>query len=329
MASSRNPLDWFQYQVGMQSFRAFAEGRATWILNYSWDGDKKVSPRPSMMNLAMSQLTTGANFWDASGHVMSGSNDPATRAEIFRWIGEHEKTFYHPRKPMNPVGVYFSPATRNSFPEDFVRSYQGILILLMQKHVEFQIVTPRTLANFHGETLVLPDVRFLDSVELDLLRKMIGGGRKVVLTGRAAFPLPESPQVVRFPECPGKHYLAALEKDYAATTPDQQSAFLASLQSTPQVSVEASPALATHIASVDGMPHIFFANFKGLRGGANPEPTPENNARVIITGKGPKKAYFLPFMGEVTTLTGKQQGTRTIYQLPAIQRGAVVWIEKK
>ena len=47
MASARKPLDWFRYQVGMHSFRAFAQGKATWILNYSWDGDKKVDkPRP-------------------------------------------------------------------------------------------------------------------------------------------------------------------------------------------------------------------------------------------------------------------------------------------
>jgi hypothetical protein len=31
MASSRTPLDWFRYQVGMHSFRAFAQGKATWI----------------------------------------------------------------------------------------------------------------------------------------------------------------------------------------------------------------------------------------------------------------------------------------------------------
>ncbi len=28
MASSRTPLDWFSYQVGMHSFRAFAQGKA-------------------------------------------------------------------------------------------------------------------------------------------------------------------------------------------------------------------------------------------------------------------------------------------------------------
>ncbi len=86
MASGRKPLDWFRYQVGMHSFRAFAQGKATWILNYSWDGDKKVGGseamiRESMMNLAMSQVMAGANFWDAPGHSMAGSNDLADAEE--------------------------------------------------------------------------------------------------------------------------------------------------------------------------------------------------------------------------------------------------------
>jgi len=53
MASSRSQLDWFEYQVGMATFRAFAEGKATWILNYSWDGDRRVDAGQSMQNLSM------------------------------------------------------------------------------------------------------------------------------------------------------------------------------------------------------------------------------------------------------------------------------------
>ena len=170
MASSRTPLDWFRYQVGMHSFRAFAQGKATWILNYSWDGDKKVDAREAMMNLAMSQVMAGANFWDAPGHSMAGSNDLPTRKKIFDWIKVNEKTFYLPRSPIDPVGVYFSPQTRDFYAEDFIASYRGILILLIQKHLEFQIVTPRTLADFHGKTLVLPDVRVLDESEKSWLK---------------------------------------------------------------------------------------------------------------------------------------------------------------
>ncbi|MFZ1931699.1 MAG: hypothetical protein WAU50_21330, partial [Candidatus Sulfotelmatobacter sp.] len=186
MASARTPLNWFYYQVGMQTFRAFAEGKATWILNYSWDGDKVVDRREAMMNLAMSQVTVGANFWDAPGHSMAGSNDPATRKKIFAWIKQNEKTLYLPRTPIHPIGVYFSPQTRNFYAEDFLRSYRGILILLMQAHREFQIVTPRTLHEFRGEALVLPDVRILSPDEQELLKQYAGGGKKLIITGNNA-----------------------------------------------------------------------------------------------------------------------------------------------
>src|ERR1700728_435552 len=76
MASERKPLDWFRFQVGMHTFRAFAQGKATWILNYSWDGDQKVDKREAMLNLAMSEVMAGANFWYAPGHSIAGSNDP-------------------------------------------------------------------------------------------------------------------------------------------------------------------------------------------------------------------------------------------------------------
>src|SRR5438034_9045816 len=270
MASERDPLDWFRYQVGMHSFRAFAQGKPTWILNYSWDGDKKVDIRESMMNLAMSQIMAGANFWDAPGHTMAGSNDLPTRREIFAWIAKYEETFFHPRMPMHPIGVYFSPSTRNLFANEFIPSYQGVLILLMQKHLEYQIVTPRTAADFKGETLVLPDVQLLSENERNTLRAFVERGGKLIVTGHDAIQLPPSSRVVRLSECPGKSYMRALNRDFSGTSPALAQEFLSNLQTTAVLTVEASPSVATHIASVDGLPYIFFANFKGLVGGKNP-----------------------------------------------------------
>src|SRR5438270_1113116 len=227
MAVARNPLDWFNYQVGMHSFRAFAQGKATWILNYSWDGDKHVAPPEPMKNLAMSQIMAGANFWDARGHVMSGSNDPATRRRIFEWIEKNEKVFYNPRLPIDPIGVYFSPGTRNYFASDFLRSYQGVLILLLQAHQSFQVVTPRTLADFHGRALVLPDVRILDERERKLLLQF-AAGHKLVITGQDATGLQASANILQFSECPGKKYLANLESNFAAASPNSEREFLQS-----------------------------------------------------------------------------------------------------
>ena len=328
MASARQPLGWFQYQVGMHSFRAFAQGKASWMLNYSWDGDKSVAPPEPMKNLAMSEIMAGTNFWDAPGHSMAGSNDLPTRKTILSWIHAHEKTFYLPRAPVHPVGVYFSPDTRNIYADEFIRSYQGILILLMQKHREFQVVTPRTLAEFKGETLVLPDVRILHDQEEDWLRKFVEKGRTLAIAGTDATQLGKAPNVLRFPKDPGKDYMSAMESDFERADPDSQAEFLKSLKNASEVEVTASPMIATSIAAVEGNPHIFLANFAGLRGKVNSVQTPQTGVRVRIAKAGKGKAFFLPFLGDVQEVSGVQESDgRISYTLPTITKGAVFWYE--
>jgi hypothetical protein len=204
MASARSQLDWFKYQVGMATFRALAQGKPTWILNYSWDGDRRVDARQSMQNLAMSQVMAGANFWDAKGHVMSGSNDLPTRQRIFRWIQKHQNILYRPRKPLNPIGVYFSPATRNYFASEFIPSFRGTMILLLQNHLEYQIITPRTLQAFRGKILVLPDVRILGDAERDWLHRYGADGNRLLIYGTDATELTPRENIVRDPSDPGR-----------------------------------------------------------------------------------------------------------------------------
>jgi hypothetical protein len=328
MASSRTPLDWFRYQVGMHSFRAFAQGKATWILNYSWDGDKKVDAREAMMNLAMSQVMAGANFWDAPGHSMAGSNDLATRKKIFIWIAAHEKTFYLPRSPIDPIGVYFSPDTRNFGAAEFIASYRGILILLMQKHLEFQIVTPRTLADFKGQTLVLPDVRVLGADEQNWIKSFVMKRKRLVITGSDATGIGKLENVVRFPEAPGKAYTVALEKDFEHASPNSQQAFFASLQGSSAVRIKAGPHVATSIARTsDGHITCFFANFAGLRGGSNPIQTPQTGVEVSVKSKSEGKGFFLPFLGERQSVKATRAGDELTFTLPPLTKGAVFWYE--
>lgn len=329
MASSRAPLDWFRYQVGMHSFRAFAQGKATWILNYSWDGDKNVDARQAMMNLAMSQVMAGANFWDAPGHSMGGSNDLETRKKIFAWIGQNEKTFYLPRTPIEPVGVYFSPETRDFYADDFIRSYTGILILLMQAHRSFQVVTPRTLDEFHGETLVLPGVRLMNAREQHWMDQYVKQGKRLVITGDSAFPLgnqtADQANVVRFPKCPGKAYSAALEANFEQAQPAMQKEFLDSLISKRSIEVSASPSVATSVAEVNGAPHVFLANFAGLVGGKNPVQTPQTNVKISLPAVPNSSGFFLPFLGDAQKLDGIQENGRITFVLPPISKGAVFW----
>jgi hypothetical protein len=325
MASSRTPLNWFYYQVGMHTFRAFAQGKATWILNYSWDGDKVVDRSQAMMNLAMSQVMAGANFWDAPGHSMAGSNDPATRKKIFSWIKQNEKTFYLPRTPISPVGVYFSAQTRNFYAEDFLRSYRGILVLLMQSHREFQIVTPRTLDEFHGQALILPDVRILSEGERKWLEQYPGGGKKLIITGNSPLASGNPPDIVRFPACPGKAYIASLEAGFDQAAPQLQQAFLDSLPPGPGIEIAASPQVASSISRVNGETHVFLANFAGLVGGKNPVQTPQM-VTISVPGARDASAYFLPFLGSLQKLEGVPKQGTVIFTLPPISKGAVFWL---
>jgi hypothetical protein len=324
MASSRSPLEWFQYQVGMHSFRAFAEGKPTWILNYSWDGDKNVDARESMMNLAMSQVMAGANFWDAPGHSMAGSNDLPTRKAIFNWIKDHEVDLFSPREPVDPVGVYFSPQSRNLHPKEFLASYRGVLIFLMQQHVEFQIVTPRTLASFRGRALVLPHVTELDRTEQQRLSDYSRHG-KLIAMGEGALNLRDSPSIVRVPADAGAAYSATLEAGFAQAIPGAQLGLVSLVPDDQIVQVRGGPQVATSVARVNGMVYCYFANFAGLRGGSNPIQTPQTGFEVSIAAKSPGSGFFLPFMGTVQKLTGSYDGGRSVFTLPTITRGAVFW----
>jgi hypothetical protein len=327
MAAGRSQVDWFLYQAGMLSFRAFAQGKATWILNYSWDGDKVVSPPDAMKTLAASQATVGANFWDAPGHSMAGSNDPATRAEIFAWIAKHEKPFYLPRSPIHPIGVYFSAASRDFDGANFLPSYRGTLVLLLQNHLEFQIVTPRTLADFRGATLVLPDVSVLDELERGQLHRFLDHGGKLIVAGADATGLSNPSGMIRFSESPGKNHLDALEKDFAEGSKDVPAQFLASLEPSKDIVVTASPFVASNTAMVNGQIHVFLANFAGIVPHHNVKPLPEASGRIAVRSPRNSVLHFLPFLGEEQIVTATRDGDMQVFALPPFERAAVAWIE--
>jgi len=328
MASSRSQFDWFLYQAGMLTFRAFAQGKATWILNYSWDGDKNIDAREAMKNLAMSQVVDGANFWDAPGHSMAGSNDEPTRAQIFQWIEKNEKVLYSPRSPMHPVGVYFSPKSRDYDPGGFLPSYRGLLVLLLQAHREFQVVTPRTLAQFHGELLVLPNVTTLNDSEKQSLNQFASSGGRILATGHNATGMNSSAKFEYTENCPAAQYFQNLQKDFSGGVHEMPKDFLQSIKLNSQIQVDAPPTVAANFALVDGAPHLFLANFTGLVPGKVAIPTAVPAVKVTIPATMGNSLAYLPFLGEIQTLQGTKQNDRMEFTLPALERGAIVWVLK-
>ena len=329
MAAVRSQVDWFLYQAGMLSFRAFAQGKASWILNYSWDGQKEVTAPEPMKNLANSIVMAGNNFWDAPGHSMAGSNDEATRKVIFEWIENNEKELYSPRIPIQRVGVYFSPKSRDYTAKEFLPSYRGALVLLIQQHRAFQLVTPRTLAEFHGETLILPGVSVLNESERQSIKAFVNLGGRLVVLGQDVSGVPQSTKKIVFPSDPAHEYFNALESGFAAGSANPPAELLNALGKNDGIQVDAPPTVAANFATVNGAPHIYLSNFGGLVPGKVVVPTPATGIHVKVPAVMGDSLSLLPFLGETQVVHGVKNGGVVEFTLPPLERGAVISVTGK
>jgi hypothetical protein len=157
----------------------------------------------------------------------------------------------------------------------------------------------------------------------------VKGGRTLVLAGENAPALAsESGKIVRFADSPGKAYYDQLGQSFADTSPDSQQKFLGAVAPGSDIEISASPQVATSISFVEGSPHIFFANFSGLKPHEVVVPATQKDVTVTVSRKvGP--GHFLPFLGKTQDVQGKTSGEKTVFTLPDIFRGAVFWFEEK
>lgn len=357
MAASKSAFDWLDEMIGMFAFRSFAEGKATWMLNYSWDGEQHVSIPEAMKTLFAAQLTAGANSWDAKTHIMSGSNDLPLRTQIFAWIGSHEHTFYDPRETIDPIGVYFSPQTRNYFPDQFNNSFKGFMSLLLLSHREFQVVTPRTLSQFRGPLLIVPDARCLTDAEIAAFRAAVAAGHSLYITGdsgsrqsdgseRNQNPLralgssdnrvitwPEQDPGVRFENALRSSFAQAAAEGRAAGTPFEQQLAIFDDQvlrpalPDPAVSITAPPFVISQIARGHGHPYVFLDSFKGIRAKRNLQPSPETGVEISFHASAGARVHVLPYLGETAEIPAQLKNGKLTARIPVFQRSIVVWCQ--
>jgi hypothetical protein len=353
-SARREPLDWMEYMIGMYTFRAFAEGKPSWMLSYSWDGEDSIRPADAIENLAMSQVMAGTNSWDAHRFVMGGSNDYEARTKVYKWISENEKLIYAPRKTISPVGIYFSPKTRSYFAEDWTTSYLGMMNLLLREHIEFEIVTPRTLATTNCKTLLLPDVKCVSDIEYSQLQTWLKKGNTLISTGETAkyndkreitvnqlrmnelaavypnaFQIDGNPESAFYQFLKEKFNASVYKGNYPAYENQGISRLLDLVKTangyTPQIKIENADGCVTQISAVDNKPTIFLANFAGLKGKINANPFPDKD--ILVTFYNVKRkvhVLFIPFMGVPQNIKGKWENGNLSVTLPEIKRGAIV-----
>ncbi len=348
--AKRNTFDWLTYSIGINTLRAFDEFHASWLLSYSWDHEKNTNARDAMKLLSCTQLMAGGNYWDAPEHLMAGSNDYSLRKKIFNWIKANEDLLYSERKPINPVGVYFSPETRNYFIDDYIKSYYGILHLLLNNHLEYQVLTPRTIKDFKGSVLILPDAAILSANEADIIKQYYEKGIKLILTGETGYydsvkTLQKENGFLNYlnavkiagrdylylPECPGKKYFDNKDTAVIVSFNEQLRKFLPGFKQ--KYDIKASNFVKTQTADLGNKDCIFITNLKGLIGYSSCIPATENKIEINYESAEMKNIYYMPYLGSEQKISGKiiidSEGKSIIsFALPPVQFGGIIIIDK-
>ena len=350
-ASDRAAYDWYNYIIGMYTFRAFAEEKASWMLSYSWLDNKKVAPSDAMKSLFVSQMFSGTNMWDVKGYIMSETNDMKTRTEVYKWVSQYEDIFYSPRTPLEPISVYFSDVTRNYFSEEFINSFRGIVSMLMHSHLPVQIVTSRTIDKLSPKILLLPDVKCISDQELSFLKTLKGNGTKLIATGEfASYDENLEKQnsisltdLINLKDCPGKTYTENLKSELntyfnsnnfdTEEMDETKNIFLSTLFELTSYSskfkIDAPIELITTTSIDENYIYLFLTNIKGICEACDAEERNIRDVKISYTGSiGGDEVYALSFLGTKEKVTTLKTENKTIFTIPEIERGMVIIIKR-
>ena len=186
------------------------------------------------------------------------------------------------------------------------------------------MVTPGTLAEFHGESLVLPGVSVLNETERQEIKNYVAQGGRLVVLGEDSSGIPRSPQKIVLSSDPAREYYNALEAGFAAGSANPPQGLLNALGPNDGIQLDAPPTVAANFEVVNGAPHVYLANFGGLVPGKIAVPTPVNSIQVKVPAAMGDSLSYLPFLGETQIVRGVKRGEQIEFTLPPLQRGAVI-----
>lgn len=182
-------LTWLEDYVRYASYRAMDGSQPSWILAYSNKGDAR-----SVKALAALLLNTGCNFWETDKPDMSGSANDAARTSVFNWIGRHENIYYDPGiHRIANIGLYFSRDSvifgdfrREMEPDDAMKEFLGLGMILLQEHLQFRVVTSTDQNELSGlELLILPNSLCLSEEEVVAIEDFVSSGGILMSTGNS------------------------------------------------------------------------------------------------------------------------------------------------
>jgi hypothetical protein len=223
--------------------------------------------------------------------------------------------------------VYFSDTTRNFYSKEFIASYRGVLLLMLRNHIQFRIVTPRSVSSFQGKMLVLPDLRIISEAESRSIHAFSEQGGSLVMTGHPDAKLSDLTKAKLYPDAPERAYLQSAEANFEGADDAGVAALLSDVRVAEAVEVDASRNVVAHVATIGDRRFVFLANFDGLKAGEVATPRVQRNIEIKLSAAPGAQLHVLPFLGKETMVSGEADGSRTRFKLPAVDRGAVAWID--
>ena len=176
---------WLHMLATLKLWRDFdlkAGKDAVWLLSYVKHG--KVDLARFHASLV---ITMGFNYYTSGDIGMAGIVDEQFMHDFFEWLSNYDEYFYGWNYEAN-VAVVFSRYTLDYLDRGSWGGYayhdgiKGILMMLIESNIPFEVITERDLDNLSKYDLViLPDYACMDESEAEKIRQYVANGGKIVV----------------------------------------------------------------------------------------------------------------------------------------------------
>ncbi len=154
---------------------------AVWLLSYVKHG---------MVDLARFHaslvITMGFNYYTSGNIGMTGIVDEQFMHDFFEWLSKYDEYFYGWNNDAN-VAVVYSRYTLDYLDKGNWEGYayhdgiKGILMMLIESNIPFEVITENDLNNLSKYDLViLPDFACMDESEAEMIRQYVKNGGKII-----------------------------------------------------------------------------------------------------------------------------------------------------
>ena len=164
-----------------RDFDSMAGKEASWLLSYVKQGDVELANFHAPL-----VATMGFNYYTSGGIGMAEIVDEKFMHDLFEWLGNYDEYFYGWDSDAN-VAVVYSRYTLDYLDKGSWEGYSyhdefnGILMMLIESNIPFEVITERDLDNLYiYDLVILPDFACMNESQAEKIKEYVASGGKIV-----------------------------------------------------------------------------------------------------------------------------------------------------